>query len=139
MKRLFIVFALAMGLLMACDKSNNAEEIVRGEIKENSSQGEDLKFLSDLFIEISSISASISCTNPEDWKFVAYGQKACGGPVGFIAYHEKIDESAFLSKVKFYTRQQDLYNTKWGIISDCTIPPEPNNITCENGLPAFTY
>ncbi|NPD44134.1 MULTISPECIES: hypothetical protein [unclassified Lentimicrobium] len=139
MKRLIIVFALAMGILMACDKNNDEEEIVRGEIKDTSSQAEDLKFLSDLFIEISSISASVSCTNSEDWKLVAYGQKACGGPVGFMAYHQKIDENAFLSKVKFYTHQQDLYNIKWGIISDCTIPPEPSDIICEDGLPVFLY
>lgn len=139
MKRLIIVFALAMGLLAACDKNNNAEEIIREEIKDNSSQEEDLKFLSDLFIEISSLAASVPCTDYEDWKFTPYGQKACGGPVGYIAYHQKIDESAFLSKVKFYTNQQDLYNTKWGIISDCSIPPEPVSIRCEGGAPAFIY
>ena len=128
-----------MGLLLACDKSNNTEEIFREEIKNNSSQEEDLKFLSDLFIEISSISASVPCTNHEDWKFTPYGQKACGGPVGYIAYHEKIDESAFLSKVKFYTHQQELYNIKWEIISDCSIPPEPSHIICRDGLPVFNY
>lgn len=139
MKRLIIVIALTMGILMACDKNNKVEEIVREEIKNNSSQEEDLKFLYDLFIEISSISASVPCSNEENWKYTPYGQKACGGPVGYIAYHEKIDESAFLSKVKFYTHQQDLYNIKWGIISDCSLPPEPSQIVCMDGLPIFNY
>ena len=139
MKRLIIVFALAMGLLVACDKSDHAEEVVTGEIKVNSSQKEDLKFLSDLFIEISSISASVSCTNHEDWKFIPYGQKACGGSVGYIAFHKDIDQIAFLNKIKFYTHQQDLYNTKWDITSDCSIPPEPSNVVCLEGLPVFNY
>lgn len=124
---------------MACDKSDNSEEIIRGEIKDTNSQQEDLKFLSNLFIEISTISSSIECTDGQDWKFTPYGHKACGGPLGYIAYHNKIDESSFLSKVKFYTHQQEIYNKKWELSSDCTVPPEPSGINCIEGTPVLFY
>ena len=139
MKRLFIVIALALGLFIACDKSDNSEEIISGEIKDNSSQQEDLIFLSDLFIEISTISSSVVCTDGQDWKYTPYGHKACGGPLGYIAYHEKINESSFLSKVKFYSHQQEIYNEKWELSSDCTVPPEPSAINCIEGTPVFIY
>ncbi len=139
MKRLFIVITFAVVLLTACDKSNNAELVVQEEIKDSSSQGEDLKLLSDLFIELITISSSIECTDGADWKFIPYGHKACGGPIGYIAYHNKINESSFLSKVKFYTHQQEIYNKKWEIGSDCTVPLEPIRINCNQGSPEFIY
>ena len=139
MKKLFIVIALALGFLMACDKSDSTEVVIRGEIKETSSQFEDLKFLSDLFIEISTISSSVECTDGEDWKFTSYGHKPSGGPIGYIAYHQSINENSFLSKVKFYTNQQKIYNEKWELSSESAPPSEPIGVNCKNGSPVFIY
>jgi len=31
------------------------------------------------------------------------------------------------------------FNEKWGIISDCSIPSQPNAVICENGNPVLEY
>lgn len=139
MKKLLIVIALAMGLFISCNKSDSTEEIIKSEIKDNSSQEEDLIFLSELYIEIASLSASYNCSDHSDWNYTAIGNKPCGGPIAYIAYHNKIDTESFLRKVKFYSNQQEQYNIKWSLISDCSVPPEPCGIICDDGLPIFIY
>lgn len=130
---------MALVILVACDKSDGEPEILMNEIGKGSSQSDDNQLISDLYIEIVSLSTSYTCSNENDWKYTALGSKACGGPTGYIAYSKKLDVDAFLAKVAFYTRQQDLYNKKWGIISDCTIPPEPKAVTCNDGEAVLEY
>lgn len=130
---------MALALLVACDKSDSEPEILMNEIGKSSSQFNDNQLLSDLYIEIVALSTSYTCSNENDWKYTAIGSKACGGPTGYIAYSKKLDRHAFLAKVDFYTHQQDLYNKKWGIVSDCTIPPEPKGVTCEENKAVLEY
>ena len=100
---------------------------------------EDTANLGKLFNEITAISESKPCTDASKWRFVAFGTKACGGPVGFIAYSSEINVNDFLSKIKEYTDLQNQMNKKCGIISDCSIPPTPKGIVSENNKPIFIY
>jgi hypothetical protein len=92
-----------------------------------------------LFDEIATLSYSVSCTNSNNWSFIGYGAKACGGSQGFIAYANQIDTTTFLQKVAKYTQAEKEYNFKWGIISDCSVPNEPESVACKNGFPSFNY
>lgn len=95
--------------------------------------------LMDLFNEFANLAYSSSCTNANNWSFTAYGSKACGGPQGYIAYSNDINTTLFLEKVAEYTKAENQYNIKWGIVSDCAVPPIPTGITCENGFPVLLY
>ncbi len=95
--------------------------------------------LLNLFNEIETLANSISCTDKNDWTYTAYGSKACGGPKGYIAYSKKINTVDFLTKINNYTKAEKLYNTKWGIVSDCSLAPQPKTIVCENGTPLLKY
>lgn len=92
-----------------------------------------------LKVEIDQMANQESCSNATDWKFVAIGSKACGGPTGYVAYSTKINETKFLEKVTNYTNQQKAFNTKWGIASDCMLVSKPNGVVCSEGKPVLIY
>jgi len=123
-----ITILLASVFLFACSRSGVSD-----------SQEEEAKQLEVQLNEIEKIAAPVPCTDPSEWKFTAIGAKACGGPAAYIAYHESIDEAAFLAKVEAYTNAQREFNKKWNIKSDSAITPEPSGVTCENGKPKLIY
>jgi hypothetical protein len=93
--------------------------------------------MENLKSEILAMSKSEKCTNPADWKTVGLGVKACGGPVSYIAYSNKIDEGKFLEKVNLYNQKSADYNKKYNLVSDCMLIMQPENIVCENEKPVF--
>jgi len=95
--------------------------------------------LIEIFSEIQSMAASVSCTNSSEWVFTSYGSKACGGPIGFIAYSTNIDTNLFLEKIAAHRVSQQEFNNKWGIVSDCSVPSQPSEVLCVNGKPVFEY
>ena len=107
--------------------------------RELTEQEKDHQKIMLLFDEIYTLSNSISCTNDNDWSYTAYGSKACGGPQGYIAYSNKIDVNNFLQKIEVYTKTEDEYNKRYGIISTCDVPSQPTSIVCENGRPVLKY
>lgn len=92
-----------------------------------------------IYNEMVSISESETCSNSEDWLFTPYGSKACGGPIGYIAYSKKIDQAYFLGLVDRFTKLQTENNKKTGAVSDCALAVRPTRVTCENGKPKFVY
>ena len=118
-------------LAFACEDSTG--------ITDKTKREEDEQLLEQLYKEIEALSASVTCTEAEEWDFVAIGSKACGGPTGYMAYSTQINEEQFLEKVDYFTEQQKAFNTKWGIASTCDIPPEPLSVVCEDGQPVFIY
>jgi len=115
---------------------NESKLIVKRELTD---QEKDHRNLMEMFNEIQELSTSVSCTDNNDWNFVAYGSKACGGPQGYIAYSNKIDTTSFVKKVTDYTELEDKFNEKWNIVSDCSLPVKPLNVNCENGYPVLKY
>ncbi len=104
---------------------------------ESISQESELKTLQEQFEEITDMIEGVTCSDPDNWTFTAYGSKACGGPQGFIAYPLAIDTVTFLEKIEAYTLAEEEFNTKWGVISDCAVVPSPGSVTCENGKPVL--
>ena len=103
------------------------------------SQEQEEQKLRSLFDEIQEMANSKDCEDASNWTYTAYGEKACGGPVGYIAYSTLIDTASFLDKVDEHRAAQQEFNQKWGITSDCSVPQEPDDVICENGDPAFVY
>jgi hypothetical protein len=107
--------------------------------REVSEQEKDHKILMDLFDEISNLAYNETCLDANNWQFVAYGAKACGGWQGYIPYHKNIDVSTFLDKIEAYTKAEKEFNVKWSVASDCAIVNPPKSVDCQNGYPVLIY
>lgn len=92
--------------------------------------------LVELEREIIALSESVACTNSAEWKFTPMGSKACGGPVRYIAYHQSV-EREFLALVDRFTVEQQAFNLKNNVVSDCMLVVAPRSVTCEGGKPVF--
>ncbi|WP_442264875.1 hypothetical protein ACSIGC_11025 [Tenacibaculum sp. ZS6-P6] len=107
--------------------------------RELTEQEKDQQELMDLYNEFYEMANNKSCTDENNWSFVGYGSKACGGFQGYIAYSTLIDVTAFLQKVEKYTQLEDEYNRKWGIYSTCDLVAQPQKVICLNGQPTLKY
>lgn len=114
----------------------NTKLVVKRELSE---QEKDHIALMDLFSEISNLAYSETCSAANDWSFVAYGAKACGGSQGYIPYHKNIDVSSFLEKVENYTKAEKDFNIKWSVISDCAVVNTPKSVDCQYNYPVLIY
>jgi hypothetical protein len=128
MKKLnFIGIALLIGICFSC---NDDDALTQEQQAQN---------LDQMFSEIEILATSENCDDSAEWTFTSYGSKACGGPLGFIAYPINIGTELFLKKIEEYTTAQQEFNQKWGIVSDCYVPSQPSEIICKNGSPVFEY
>lgn len=128
MKELKIIGILFLfGICFSC---NDDDELTQEQEAQN---------LNQLFSEIENLATSENCSVSTEWTFTSYGSKACGGPIGFIAYSTNIDTDLFLEKIEEHRTAQQEFNEKWGIISDCSVPSQPSGVVCENGSPLFEY
>ena len=107
--------------------------------RELSTQEKEHNDLMVMFDEIQNLVRAIACNDGSNLTFTAYGTKACGGPQGYIAYTSHIDTVAFLKKIELYTEAEKEFNITWGIISDCSISPQPIAVECNNGYPTLIY
>lgn len=125
MRKVVIILSLAMLSMTACDEEVTQEE-------------QELE-LGDMLEQIQTMAGSVDCTDEADWTYTAYGSKACGGPVGYIAYSTTIDTEVFLDLVAEYSAAQSAYNEANGIGSDCSVPAQPTGVVCEEGKPVLVY
>lgn len=84
--------------------------------------------------------SKISCSDAKELKAIPYGNKACGGPKGYLPFSNKMkDSEKYLALVKEFTEKETTFNKKWGVISDCAIVNPPTKIICKNGKPLLKY
>lgn len=102
-------------------------------------QEQEAQHLEQLFTKIEYLAHQESCDNSAEWTFTSYGHKACGGPVGYIAFSTTIDTMLFFEIIDEHRAAQHAFNVKWGIISDCSLPPQPRVVFCEDGKPMLEY
>ena len=107
--------------------------------RELSTQEKEHNDLMVMFDTIQSLVRAIACNDASNLTFTAYGTKACGGPQGYIAYASHMDTADFLNKIELYTEAEKEFNITWGIISDCSISPQPIAVECNNGYPTLIY
>lgn len=88
--------------------------------------------------EIVRLAESVPCTNASEWKFTPMGNKACGGPARYIAYHQSV-EREFLDLVERFTPLQKAYNEENNVISDCLLVGPPRTVQCEGGKAILVY
>lgn len=128
MKKLkFIGIFLFLGICFSCS------------VKDGLTQEQETDNLNQLFYEIKNLATSVDCIDSTEWIFTSYGSKACGGPMGYLAYSTNIGTVLFLEKIEEHRIAQRNFNEKWGIMSDCSIPPEPKEVICEDANPILVY
>ncbi|MFY0688285.1 MAG: hypothetical protein JXQ90_14020 [Cyclobacteriaceae bacterium] len=134
-KVIYLILITCCCFLFACEEAPTE----LSEITDNSSLEEDDQLLSQLYNEIFDLASKYDCSDPSDWSYTPIGSKACGGPFGYIAYSNQLNEQEFLNLVIHYTKQQEIYNTKWGIGSDCSLITQPTGIECVDGVAKLIY
>lgn len=111
--------------LMSCD--NTPLEVTLTNLEEDEAR------LAGLYEEVELLIADKSCTRNGQCKVMAYGDKACGGPVGYLVYSSgNVDEHELEALVEELTTLQGLMNEAYGYFSDCSIPSPPD-VSCLDG------
>ena len=121
MKNLLWIFLFLLTVSFSCEDSEN--------IMTNQD-------LIELEREIIALSESVTCTNSAEWKFTPMGSKACGGPIRYIAFHQSV-EKEFLALVDRFTVEQQAFNLRNNVVSDCMLIAAPRTVTCEGGKPVL--
>ncbi|MCH9659489.1 MAG: hypothetical protein K0U54_01115 [Bacteroidetes bacterium] len=124
-----ILICLSLTLLISCNNDDNG----------SGNQQQDAKALTDQLNDIFAIANGVSCKDASQWEFVSFGKKACGGPVGYVAYATTIDVAAFLENVEAHRTAEDQFNMRWGIVSTCDIPAMPLGVDCQDGEAILVY
>ncbi len=132
--RLLIIILVTTLLFISC--SDQDDPIVECDTP-GISQEADAEKLQLLLAQIEELSLSESCDDPIDWTFTPYGSKACGGPLGYIAYSTQIDVDEFLELVQSYTEATAAFNQNWQVFSDCAVVNPPSRVVCQEGLPVL--
>ena len=78
------MFILFIGLNFSCSDDDN-----------EMSRAQEAQILQEMLSEIEDLAASEDCEDASEWTFTAYGSKACGCPIGYIAYSTNIDTESF--------------------------------------------
>ena len=128
MRTLFYLFISLLIGVSSCSKNNLDDQRAQDELE-----------LSNQLKEIKDLANSVTCTDSEDWEFIAYGSKACGGPQGYIAYSMQIDVDKFKQMVSDYTQAEKDFNINYQITSDCKAEISPNGVVCKDGKPVLIY
>lgn len=90
-------------------------------------------------LAIEALAIAEVCVDESSCDYVAFGSKPCGGPWTYLAYNSNIDVDAFLQRVEIYNNNEESFNLKWGIASDCSTPAPPNNVECIDGVCTAVY
>jgi len=92
--------------------------------------------LQDLELQFEAIQELVSqsnCSENSQCSYLAYGSKACGGPQGYLVFSSDIDVNKLEVMVTKYSEDENTYNKQNGIISDCSFPLPPENLSCKDG------
>lgn len=128
MKKLsFLLLALCLAFTSCSkDESSREEEQAR------------LDKMYDELIEYSQVNSK-TCTNPEEWNILKYGESACSG---FYIYNKSVDAAVFRKKVDSYREARSKFDAKWGVYYDaypCETVVMNTRISCVEGKATIVY
>jgi hypothetical protein len=136
------LIALVAMTLQSCSNGADDSDLTPAPLKAivlNGSLEEDQAKLDALLAQITQLAESIPCSDPSEWKITPYGQKACGGPISYLAYHTAIDEAKLLDMVEVHRLSQNYFNEKWSIVSTCDFETPPNSLECRDNRPFLIF
>lgn len=77
--------------------------------------------------------AGFSCNETVGCKFLAFGEKGCGGPKEYLIFPANVDLNFLTAKVTEYNALEKQFNIDNDIVSDCMFVMPPTNVGCVNG------
>jgi hypothetical protein len=83
--------------------------------------------------EIKIFIAEANCDNDGECASIAYGSKACGGPMGYLYYPTSIDVEKLEEMTEAYNRAEAEFNQKYQVVSDCMYVMPAENLECQDG------
>ena len=90
--------------------------------------------LDEMKAEIEALIANPVCTNVNDCRTAAFGEKPCGGPWEYLVYSiTEADSLELARRIHEYNAAQAEDNRKRGIVSDCMVVMPPT-LGCTNNL-----
>ncbi|WP_396602721.1 hypothetical protein [Algibacter sp. R77976] len=92
-----------------------------------------------LRLKIETLAKTSICNEEFECKYIGFGSKPCGGASGYLIYSTSIDTEKLESLVLNFNQKHAAFNTKWGIISNCTVTDPPVEINCENNTCVAVY
>tara|TARA_R110002049_G_scaffold285400_1_gene466265 strand:- start:13088 stop:13486 length:399 start_codon:yes stop_codon:yes gene_type:complete len=89
--------------------------------------------------DIETLANTSVCNESTECKYLAFGNKPCGGPWSYLIYSTSIDEEKLQDLVKEYNEKESAFNAKWGVFSDCAFVSPPSSVKCENNTCVAIY
>lgn len=83
--------------------------------------------------EIVTYVAGFSCNASVGCQYLAFGEKACGGPKEYLVFPTSVDLPFLTTKVSEYNALEKQFNIDNNIVSDCMFVGPPTNIGCVDG------
>lgn len=132
MKNLYI----SIFIILTVFTINNCD-IMEGDISKT--QQEELDQLIAHKTYIKSLITNTTCSENSQCGFVGLGSKPCGGHWEYLIYSSNIDIKLLLEQVAIYNHNEDAYNRKWGVASDCMYVVPPIRVDCVNNKCVAVY
>ncbi|HSI70537.1 MAG TPA: hypothetical protein VK941_09910 [Gillisia sp.] len=120
--KFFLSLSLFVGIFASCEQlaATEDQEITKEQLDQQ-------------LLAIEALIEAGGCSTAGECHFIPYGSKACGGPQGYLIFSSNVDRDELQNKVDIYTKAEATYNEQQGIMSDCSIPPEPQKLDCVDG------
>lgn len=116
----------------ASQKMTESEEVVRGEL--GGPQGDLDARSKELRQQIRDVAEQPVASKISECRIAGIGSKPCGGPESYIIYSvQNTDEGKLLPVIDEYNTVRRMLNEKHGMISECSVLPEPT-IALRNGF-----
>ncbi len=116
-----IILMLCFGGLAACNDEDSLDEAA------------DRARLDKREAEIDDLIGEATCKDAKDCRVIAFGAKPCGGPWSFKIYSEAmVDSVALADMVTDYNRLNQVFNDRYGWMSDCMVVAPPD-VDCVDG------
>lgn len=119
--KILLSFSLFVGIFASCEQLAAIEQEITKEQ------------LDQQLVAIEALIEEGNCSKDGECQFIPYGSKACGGPQGYLIFSSNVDRDELQTRVDAYTKAEATYNKQEGIMSDCSIPPEPAKLGCVDG------
>lgn len=129
MKNLLFAFSSFLVLFTSCNSNNDDTPTYEAELSE----------LMSMQAAIESLINTSICDDTYECKYIAFGNKPCGGPMSYLIYSTSIDVEKLESMVENFNMQHTLFNQKWSIVSDCALVTPPTSVNCENNTCVAVY
>ncbi len=117
-----LCFLLAILFCLGCDDD-----------KDGITQAGELARLAEMEQDVLDFIGEPLCSDLAECRFIAFGDKPCGGPWSYLIYStSNVDSVALRELVTEYNRYNGEINQRYNLMSDCSVP-NPPSLGCLGG------